>query len=58
MNEWFVYLRLVNMTKHVVEFDQNRQTSFVWTWPKTDNEERSLGEHYRKQLSLTENWKY
>ena len=43
-------MRLVNMTewrwpKQVVEFDQNRQTSFVWTWLKTDNDEHSLCEN-------------
>ena len=42
--------------KHMVEFDRNRRTLLVWTWPNIDNEERSLVEHDRKWLNLTENW--
>ena len=32
MTEW-------RWPKVMVEYDRNRHTSFVWTWPKTDNDE-------------------
>ena len=32
------------------QYDQNRQTLLVWTWPNIDNNEHSLGEHDRKRL--------
>ena len=42
-----VISRLVNLTewrwpKVMVEYDRNQETWFVWTWPKTDNDEVHL----------------
>ena len=58
--------RLGNMTEWrwpniVVEDDRNRRTLLIWTWPKIDNDERSIVEHNQKRLNLTKNqnfWSY